>query len=603
MKSFIFTTITAVLLFSSTTVFASSSMQDKVNQARKDIKNAAYGYIVPAQDGKLATSRELYPLLDKAKASYEKTRAALLKSTVSNKEVLLKELDSLYVEKVDKGIVPYIDAYNYAEKYLATTLEEMKRAELEQDWSKLLTAYHKLSSQLKSKSSILYRFSGKDARDLLLEKYKNPANTKRDQLAVAVTVYMKAMEADNLINAGKAAEARKSLSKAAALLKQIPAVGSKPLLEFLAEVCEKADYELVLPAHLKDGASASVFAGNGEYGSANGKAEAASFRTPNSIVSLSDGSILVADSKNQTIRMIKSGVVSTYAGITFDTDTHGNPLGGWHDDKKEMSVFNNPTGMAVDKNDTVFIADADNNVIRKITKDGNVTTVAGDGFIGNQDGMQARFHSPQDVAVAKDGTLYVADTLNHVIRKIDTAGKVSTLNAYSDRVAQIEEGDIVLAGDFADGKLADAKFNEPSALVIDGKGNLYVSDSGNQLIRYIDFASNTVSTVAGNVSKSSTISKSNNLYAAGDYVNGSALSAQFNFPKGLAITSDGGLLIADTLNHAIRYLSNGKVATFAGATIGSKSPFNYPTDILVLPDGAILVVESYNNSIRFVESK
>ncbi|MEK5333773.1 MULTISPECIES: NHL domain-containing protein [unclassified Lysinibacillus] len=361
--------------------------------------------------------------------------------------------------------------------------------------------------------------------------------------------------------------------------------------------------ELVLPAYLKDGVSVSNFAGNGEYSSANGKAEATSFRKPNSIVSLSDGSILVADSKNQTIRMIKSNVVSTYAGITFDTDTHGNPLGGWHDDKKEMSVFNNPMGMAVDKNDTIFIADANNNVIRKITKDGNVATVAGDGFIGNQDGMQARFNNPQDVAVAKDGTLYVADTLNHVIRKIDTNGKVSTLNAYSDRVAQIEEGEIELAGDFADGKLVDAKFNEPSALVIDKKGNLYVSDSGNQLIRYIDFASNTVSTVAGNVTKSSTISKSTNLYADGDYKNGLALSAQFNFPKGLAITNDGGLLITDTLNHAIRYLSNGKVTTVVGGTSGSESPLYYPTDILVLPEGSLLVVDSYHNSIRFVESK
>ncbi len=601
MKSFIFATITAVLLFSSTTVFASSSIQDQVNQARKDIKNAAFGYVVPAQDGKLATSRELYPLLDKAKASYEKARKALLKSTVSNKKVLLKELDSLYIEKVDKGIVPYIDAYNYAEKYLATTLKEMKQAEMEQDWSKLLTAYHKLSFQLKSKSAVLYRFSGKDARDLLLEKYKNPANAKRDQLAVAVTVYMKAIEADNLINAGKVTEAHKSLSKMTALLKQLPAIGSEPLLEFLAEVSEKAGYDLVLPAHLKDGASVFVFAGSGDYGNTNG--EAASFRTPNSIASLSDGSILVADSKNQTIRMIKSGVVSTYAGITFETDTHGNPQGGWHDDKNDMSVFNNPTGMAIDKNDTVFIADTDNNVIRKITKDGNVTTVAGDGFIGNQDGVNARFNYPQDVAFAKDGTLYVADTLNHVIRKITTDGKVSTLNAYSDRVAQIEKGDIELAGDYADGKLPDAKFNEPSALVIDEKGNLYVSDSGNQLIRYIDFTSNTVSTVAGNVSKSSTISESSKLYANGDYVNGSALSAQFNFPKGLAITSEGGLLIADSLNHAIRYLVDGKVTTVVGATNGSKSPLYYPTDILVLPDGFLLVVDSYSNSIRIVEPK
>lgn len=350
----------------------------------------------------------------------------------------------------------------------------------------------------------------------------------------------------------------------------------------------------------------STYAGNGDYSNENGDSLSSSFRTPSSIAALADGTILISDSKNQLIRSISNGEVATYAGITLETDSYGNPLGGLSNGRDENAVFYNPTGMVTDAAGNVYIADTMNHVIRKITKYGIVTTVAGDGFLGDQDGdgKTARFNHPLDIAVAKDGTIYVADTLNHLIRKITSDGEVITLNSPSDRTIEHIDGYVEYAGDFMDGKLSNAKFNEPSGLAIDSKGNLYVSDTGNQLIRYINFSTNKVSTVAGNIKNA--IKSSDDLYVTGGYSDGSALKANFNFPKGLVVTKDNGVIIADSLNHNIRYLKNGKVTTLTGSLSSNhgyedsvNSPLLHtPTDVLLLEDGSILIVDSYNNRIR-----
>src|SRR5690606_31399205 len=132
----------------------------------------------------------------------------------------------------------------------------------------------------------------------------------------------------------------------------------------------------------------------------------------------------------------------------------------------------------------------------------------------------ARFYAPSDVAAAADGTLFVADTLNHVIRKISPDGTVSTLNAPSDRVVQARGGLAEPSGDFNDGPLAEAKFNEPHGIVIDSKGNLIVSDSGNQRIRYIDLQKSRVSTLAGGTGN--VVYEPFEVYAFGAYQDGPA---------------------------------------------------------------------------------
>lgn len=350
----------------------------------------------------------------------------------------------------------------------------------------------------------------------------------------------------------------------------------------------------------------STTAGKGDLGETNGKAAEATFRAPWSLLPLADGSVLIADARSHLIRKLTGTDVSTYAGITISKDAYMYPIGGLLDGKTTTAVFQQPKGLAADAAGNVYVADTENHAIRKIDTIGNVTTFAGNGVLGSADGKgkQASFHSPQDVAVATDGTVYVADTLNHAIRQIAPDGTVKTLNALSSRAVEVVPGQVVPAGDFADGPLASAKFNEPTGLAIDAKGNLYVSDSGNQLIRYIDLTAKTVSTVAG----SPTVSYAkSDLYALGDFVDGDAAQAKFDFPRGLAVTAEGGLLIADSLNHSIRYLKDGVVRTIAGekdTAEGSvdgterSAELHHPSDVAVLADGSLLVADAYNNKIR-----
>ena len=231
--------VIATSLFSVSSVsFASSSLQEVVDNARKDIKNSAYSYVVPAQAGKLATSKDLYPALNTAKANYQKARNEIIKSSAKNKALLLKNLDELYHERVTKGIVPYIDAYNYADKYLNPIMKEIELAEASKDWDKLEKAYHKLSVQLKTRTAILYRFTGKAARDLLLDQYKEPANQKREELMVPVTIFMKAKEAEAYIVANKEQEAVKVLESINLLIEQLPS-NSTPIIKDLLAYVEK----------------------------------------------------------------------------------------------------------------------------------------------------------------------------------------------------------------------------------------------------------------------------------------------------------------------------------------------------------------------------
>ncbi len=360
-------------------------------------------------------------------------------------------------------------------------------------------------------------------------------------------------------------------------------------------------------------ADVTTFAGIGDFEDTNGAALAAAFRSPAGVLTLADGSVLVADTRNHLIRKIANGQVTTFAGpeIAVTFNEHGFPVGGYLDRKASESFFNEPVGLAADSNGNIYAADAANNMIRKIDTGFQVSTIAGEGVIGSKDGKgkAAQFNHPSDIAAASDGTLYVADTLNHLIRKIAADGTVTTLNAPSKRVVEIRPGEASYVGDFKDGSLKDAKFNEPSGLALDAKGNLYVSDTGNQRIRYIDFAAGVVTTVAGGnqAYDGKSIYDANELYALGDFADGDANHARFDFPKGIAVTSEGGLLIADSLNHAIRFLYDGKVSTISGMIttgetdgVESAAEFYNPTDVAVKADGVIVVADSFNNKVRVI---
>lgn len=352
----------------------------------------------------------------------------------------------------------------------------------------------------------------------------------------------------------------------------------------------------------------AVFTGTGDYGEEDGALRSATFRSPHGIKLLPDGSLLIADKGSHLIRLAKDGEIRTLAGFTFETDARGNPVGALVDGEADASMFQSPSAVDVDAAGNIYVADTDNHAIRKIDPEGRVTTLAGSpvGAPGWRDGRgaSARFYAPSALAVAPNGTVYVADTLNHAIRQITPAGVVSTLNAFRLRPVEVFDGVIEPAGDFKDGKLSEAWFNEPSGLALDDKGNLYVSDAGNQRIRYIDFAAGTVTTVAGGDE-----SGPHEFYVPGDYADGAAAEARFDFPRGLAVMPDGGLLIADSGNHAVRLLQDGRVLTVVGndqAAPGDASGtektarLTFPVDVAVDGEGAIYVADAYNNRIRVI---
>ncbi|WP_258202591.1 stalk domain-containing protein [Paenibacillus endoradicis] len=339
----------------------------------------------------------------------------------------------------------------------------------------------------------------------------------------------------------------------------------------------------------------------------DGSTAEASLFYPTSLLQQQDGSLLISDSKNHKIRVLANDKLKTLSGLIVDFDESSLPIGSYGDGAIDVAMYQSPGGLALDAQGQIYIADTDNHSIRRIGKDGVVTTIAGSWRPGDQDGIgsAAGFYYPSDVAVDSKGNVYVTDTLNHLIRKIDTDGKVTTLNKASERVVEYFPGVIEHSGDFADGSISESMFNEPTGLVIDEKDNLYVSDKGNQRIRYIDFSNNKVSTVAGNGSYGS-----NELYVTGDYIDGPISDARLSSPSGITLTKSGVLLVADTLNHVIRAIQNGNVTTLAGIGgeygfadgVLSSAALNEPTDVIELDNGDIAIADSSNNRIRVVQS-
>ncbi|MGM0881821.1 MAG: stalk domain-containing protein [Bacillota bacterium] len=303
---------------------------------------------------------------------------------------------------------------------------------------------------------------------------------------------------------------------------------------------------------------------------------------PWGLAAAADGGIIVVSSGSNQINKIKDGQLSSLAGQTKS---------GYLDGAASASTFNNPTYSAVGSKGTIYISDTDNHVIRKI-ENNKVYTFAGNGQEGYKDGKygDVRFHAPTGLALDANNNLYVADTLNNVIRKITPEGIVSTFAGIA--------GD---TGGYKDGGTAEAIFNEPMGLVLDEKGGLYVADSGNHLIRYIHDGK--VTTIAGKVTTVDALTG----YMTGGYVNGTSSAARFNRPRGLAY-AEGVLFVADSLNNRIRAVQpNGKVVTIAGQSkpgnrVGAAeaTQFNQPSSLLY-HSGKLYVSDTLNDSVKVME--
>jgi sugar lactone lactonase YvrE len=294
----------------------------------------------------------------------------------------------------------------------------------------------------------------------------------------------------------------------------------------------------------------------------------AKFNDPSGVIVDASANLYVTDFGNEKIRKISPiGLVTTLAGSTA----------GFVNGTGINAQFSGPARIAVDNQGNVFVADYDNNKIRKITPGGVVTTLAGSnaGYT-DANGTSAQFNGPVGVAVDAAGNVYVAERFNNKIRKITPVGDVTTLAGST--------------GGYADAAGIAAKFSSPFGLTIDATGNLYVSDTGNQKIRKITPAG-VVTTVAGSTQ---------------GYLDSSiSTTAQFNNPSDLAVDGAGNIYVSDFDNHKIRKISTaGEVTTLAGSTpgyadgTGTTAQFNRPSDVAVDAAGNLFVSESLNHKIR-----
>ena len=318
----------------------------------------------------------------------------------------------------------------------------------------------------------------------------------------------------------------------------------------------------------------TTIAGSLTAGSANGKGTDATFNEPFGLAADVNGNIYVVDHLNNLIRKITpDGVVTTFAGS--GAIGHADGVG-------TAATFNNPTGLAVDVAGNVYVADVSNNLIRKIAPDGTVTTLAGSGANGSANGLgtAATFSNPSGIAVDGAGNVYVADLSNNLIRKITPGGVVTTL-----------AGSGLSGSD--DGVGTAATFNQPYGLAVDPMGNVFVADWGNNEIRKITPAG-VVTTIAGNGKPGS--------------ADGVGTAATLNRPFGLAIDESGNIYVVDTGNELIREITPaGAVTTVAGTgTKGSTNgtafttSFYQPTGIIADGAGNVYIADEFNNEIRQV---
>jgi hypothetical protein len=317
----------------------------------------------------------------------------------------------------------------------------------------------------------------------------------------------------------------------------------------------------------------TTLAGSGSSGSADGTGTAASFRGPSGVAVDGSGNVYVADDSNHLIRKITpGGVVTTLAGSGSLGSANGTGT---------AASFRGPSGVAVDGSGNVYVADRSNHLIRKITPGGVVTTLAGSGSAGSADGTgtAASFSYPEDVAVDGSGNVYVADRSNHLIRKITSAGVVTTLAGSGS------EGS-------TNGTGKAASFYLPSGVAVDGSGNVYVADDSNLLIRKIT-SGGVVTTFAGSSG-----------YAGS--ADGTGTAASFFSPRGIAVDGSGNVYVADRHNQLIRKITSaGVVTTLAGSGssgsadgTGTAASFSNPYGVAVDGSGNVYVADSDNHLIR-----
>jgi outer membrane protein assembly factor BamB len=284
------------------------------------------------------------------------------------------------------------------------------------------------------------------------------------------------------------------------------------------------------PFGLAVAADGTIYVSDGETGrvyqlaqDGAAKVVAENLNTPSAIAIAPDNTLVVADTGSHTIKRLEtqSGRVTVIAGV--------ENRAGFADGNGAEALFNGPVGVAVGKDGTIYVADTYNDRIRAIDVEGRVRTIAGGSGPGYEDaasGAQSRFDTPCGIAVDLDGTLVVADTGNHRLRRVQTDGTATTIAGTGVQ-------------DSFDASLLSASFNEPTGVAIDDEGTIYVAEAGGSGVRVCRFSLwPRVSTLVGRTN-------------AG-LLDGTLDDARLNRPSGIAFSPDGTLLVADAGNKLVR---------------------------------------------------
>jgi hypothetical protein len=327
----------------------------------------------------------------------------------------------------------------------------------------------------------------------------------------------------------------------------------------------------------------STTAGNGAYGFSGdtGPATAAQIDTVYGVAVDSHGYIYIADSRNNRVRKIANGAITTVAGTGVEGFSGDGSLA-------ISAQLDTPHGVAVDGAGNLYIADTGNCRIRVVNPAGFISTVAGDGtpnFSGDGGpALSAELSYPAGLATDPAGNLYVADSWNYRVREITTNGNIRTIAGNGSY------------GPFGDGAPATAaSLGLIQSLAVDAAGNVYLSDSYNHIVRTFAPGGN-ISTVVGG--------------GFGPAVDGGAAqAANLKFPKGIAADSHGNLFISDSLNYRVREVSNGVISTVAGngtqGYSGDGAPaiwaeLNAPYGLAMAPGGDLVLSDLWNYRLRGV---
>jgi len=343
----------------------------------------------------------------------------------------------------------------------------------------------------------------------------------------------------------------------------------------------------------------TVLAGNGTrgYSGDGGPAASAQLAGPEGVFVDGTGNVFIADTENSVIREIPAGsgniktVAGNYAaGAGYSGD--GGPA--------TSAQLSDPFGLFVDGSGNIFIADADNSVIREVVSaSGNIQTVAGNfaagpGYSGDGNAAtSAQLDLPEGVFVDGAGNIFIADSDNNAIRKV-TAG-TGVMQTVAGSFYNSQGGTACATFNNAPTSAATAQFCTPAGIAVDGSGNIFIADTNNSAIWEVSGAAITLLAGTGTAGFS------------GD--GGAATSAQVNYPSGIAVDGSGDVFIADTGNYVIREVNGSNISTTAGnltlAYSGDGGPalnaeLNYPGNVAVDSAGNIFIADSVSSAIREV---